>query len=153
MVTRTKTALAFLAGILLILAFSCCTAQRNSTYPIVPNMGGPGWRVLDADRIDTLEALPVLMRAHNDAQNCSKSFRPFNDAEIYAASKIIVKTRTDWTDQISGLTIDNRIYIKRDLQPSVMLWTLKHEFVHYVTEGSHPDIDETMKVCGVHYDR
>ena len=142
---------AFVAGIFLILALSCCAA--SSTFPptLVDRLGGPGWRVMDADLVDTIEALPILMRAHNEAQNCSKSFRPFNDAKIYVTSKIFVKNKADWTGRISGLTIDNRIYIRRDLNSTTMLWVLKHEFVHYVTERHHPDIDEIMEICGVHY--
>jgi len=143
--------IAFAVGILLILAFSCCASTPSSNL-IVPNMGGPGWRVMDADRIDTIEALPILLRAYSAAQNCSQSFRPFNEVEVYATSKIVVKNRLEWTDKISGLTVGHRIYIRRDMSQSVTAWVLKHEFVHYVTHGSHPDIDETMKACGVHYE-
>ena len=143
---------AFVAGVLLILAFSCCASAPQVTNVVVPHLGGPGYRVMDADRIDSYEALPALMRAHNDAQNCSKSFRPFNEVEVYAATKIVVKNGMAWTDRISGLTVGHRIYIRHDLDIISMTWVLKHEFVHFVTSDKHPDIDPIMKICGVHYE-
>jgi hypothetical protein len=149
---RSALAATFLV---VLLAMSCayCTSARDAPPLIVSHLGGPGYRVFDADRIDSYESQPALMRAHNEAQNCSQSFRPFNDSEAYVVSKIEVRTQTGWTDEIAGLNVGNRIYIVRSQDPNIVAAVLKHEYVHYVTEGKHPDIDDIMIGCGVHFDR
>ncbi len=124
----------------------------------VPHLGGPGLRVFDADEVDTIEAIPILMSIHHQVQNCSGGTRPYKGVRVFIVSKIMIKKpgESDWTEDIAGLNYDNVIYITRaaSINKGLRIWIITHEFVHYVNWGEgHPDVDEKMKKCGVHYEK
>ena len=148
---KTAFAAAFL---IVLLALSCayCAIPPPSEPTIAAHLGGPGWRVFDAELVDSAEATPTLLKLHTDAATCSGSLRPYNEAEVYLTSKIMVKSNLEWTAKISGLTVGHRIYVRRDLTPIyVRNWVIKHEFVHFNTDLSHPVVDKIMEICNVSY--
>ena len=108
---------------------------------------------MDADLVDILEAQPDLQEIYAEAEKCSGSIRPFESVKIFLVTEIHVKDKDGkWNDIWSGTWRNDRVYIKRGMSDYWTVWMLKHEFVHHVKQLSHPEVDETMKACGVHYE-
>jgi len=144
---------------IVLLAMSCayCAAGQQPVVrsdPIeVARLGGPGWRVMGADMVDAIEAIPAMRQIYAVVQACSGGTKPYDELRVFMATEIHSMHVKGWTGEVSGTWRGgNWIYIKRGMEPFATTWTLKHEMVHYAMQLSHPDVDDAMKACNVHYE-
>ena len=156
--TRTLAAV----FVILLLALSCafCATQPEpnveSVIPVpdpirVPHLGGPLYRVFDVDEIDSIDALSSIESIYRSAEECTGIQRDFTVVRVFFVSKIMVRTKDGWSDAFVGMRTWNKpwIYILRGRNLDQIVWTLKHEFVHYLTDLGHPESDVMLEACGV----
>lgn len=149
-------------AVLLLLVSSACIAypppNTGAGHPVpepslVPKLGGPLYRVFDVDEIDSIDALYVIADIYRAVEKCTGIERDFAPVRVFLASNIMILTKEEgWADHYAGMRTRNRpwVYVKRTSDVESMAWTLKHEFVHYLTDQGHPEVDDTMRACGVH---
>ncbi len=138
-----------------LLAMSCayCVAiapERN----IAPSthLGGPLYRVFDVDEIDSIDALYAVEIIYRLAEECTGIERDFAPVRVFLTSKIMIRREGGWHEDYAGMRTWNKpwIYIKRTKDVRQLAWTMKHEFVHYITDLGHPESDDALKACDVY---
>lgn len=143
--------LIILAAFFVGVASMTCTA----TMPRQPDpytIGGPSWRVFDANLITSPEALDALQREYADVEECVGATRPF-PATIYSVSGIMYKKGNGWR-QAAGLWLSRekgggrtRVYVRTTMPGQQVRMTARHEFVHYILQLPHPDADPMIALC------
>ena len=146
-----------------LLAMSCayCASRPAQPEPNVAaveqpglhtHLGGPLYRVFDVDEIDSIDAMVSIGSIYRSAEECTGIERDFADVRVFFASKIMVRTEDGWSDAFVGMRTWNRpwIYLLRGRKIDQIVWTLKHEFVHYLTGLGHPGSDAALEACGVY---
>ena len=152
---------------LLMLLVSACVGYSTPNDGIdrfvadpthAPHLGGPLYRVFDVDEIDSIDALHAVEAIYRSAEACTEIERDFVDVRVFFTSKIMLQTENGWSD---GFTAESRfvgmrtwdrpwIYLLRNRDIDQIAWTLKHEFVHYLTDLGHPESDDALRACDVH---
>ncbi len=141
---------------IVLLAMSCAyCAIRPPEHGIVtvPHLGGPLYRVFDVDEIDSIDALYAVGIIYRSVEECTGMERDFAPVRVFFVSKIMIRTLDrGWADDYAGMRTRNRpwIYIKRSMNATQLAWTMRHEFVHYITDSGHPESDDALKACGVY---
>ncbi len=141
--------------VILLLATSCakCASRPpESGIAIVPHLGGPLYRVFDVDEIDSIDALYAVEIIYRSVEECTGIERDFAPVRVFFVSKIMIRTEEGWADHYAGMRTWNKpwIYIKRSMSAGQLAWTMKHEFVHYITDLGHPESDDALKACDVY---
>lgn len=143
-----------------LLTMSCAYCASQPVQPVQPvqhpdlnsHLGGPGYRVFDVDEIDSIDGIPLLRKLYRVAEECTGQTRPFSDIRVFAVSKIEQRISDGWFDGPVGLwTIGTGwIYLKSERTAEATARTLIHEYVHYITQLHHPEIDETIAACNAY---
>lgn len=136
--------------LLTIMAAASCSVHRP---PDPYTIGGPLWRVFDAEEIDNPEALVALRNEFRDVEHCLGEVRPF-PRRIYAVSGIMFKNGTRW-EPANGLWLhankgggEDRVYVRTTRRtPGSAMRTFRHEFVHYIAQEGHPEVDVKLEKC------
>lgn len=134
-----------------MVVFASCSMNRP---PDPYTIGGPLWRVFDAEQIDNPEALMALRAEYAAVQRCLGESRPFPE-RIYAVSGIMFKDGQRW-EPANGLWLhankgggEDRVYVRTTRRtPGSMMRTFRHEFVHYIAQEGHPVADAKIRKCG-----
>ena len=147
---------------IVLLAMSCafCATSSVQHEPGVvveqsvmhTHLGGPIYRVFDVDEIDSIDALSSIESIYRSAEECTGIERDFAPVRVFFTSKIMVRTKDGWSDKFNGMRTWNKpwVYLLRERGIGQIVWTLKHEFVHYLTDQGHPASDDALKACGVY---
>ena len=128
------------------------TDNSGADPKLVPHLGGPLYRVFDVDEIDSIDALYAVEMIYRSAEECTGIKRDFAPVRVFLTSKIMIQRNGVWREGYAGMRTWNRpwIYILRSLRGNQIPWTMKHEFVHYLTNLGHPESDDALRACGVH---
>ena len=119
---------------------------------VVAHLGGPLFRVFDVDEIDSIDALSSIESIYRSAEECTGIQRDFTVVRVFFVSKIMIRTENDWKDTFVGMRVWHKpwVYLLRTKDANQIVWTLKHEFVHYLTDLGHPEVEDALKICGVY---
>lgn len=146
----TDWLLAVLGTLLLTLAFMASCAPLYTTDPYL--IGGPMWRVFDANRITSPEALDALRREYEDVERCVGRTRPFPDA-VYSVSAIMYRAERGWRGA-NGMWLSaergggrDRVHVRTTMPARHVRTTARHEFVHYLLQQPHPQADKMIALC------
>ena len=146
--------------LLIVLLASSCAApptlhvaaeQSNVEPKAVPHLGGPLYRVFDVDEIDSIDALYAVELIYRAAEQCTGIERDFAPVRVFFVSKIMIQRNGVWLDSYAGMRTWERpwIFVQRSLGINQIAWTMKHEFIHYITDLGHPESDDVLRACGV----
>ncbi len=138
---------AFAAGLFLILALSCCTAQPSQYRS--PYLGGPNYRVMNVNHMTSAEIRPILYNLYVEVRECTGYDRSFDDIQFYSAGLILLRTNSNMWKPHAGISWGNWIFVINGLPPELWAGTMKHEIAHYLTRMGHPEVNEIMAACGI----
>lgn len=149
-----RALIAFMFGLVLVLAFSCCTSQPQPEVRTVvsvrnAHLGGPLFRVFDVNEIDSIDEIPALRELYAVAEECANLTRSYAPVRVFSVSKIEVRNASGWFSSATGMWARGTgwIYIKEGRDPKATATTIVHEYIHYIMQIGHPSANEEIEVC------
>lgn len=131
-----------------LLIVSCLYCASPISQARLDRLGGDTWRVLDADEMDMLEGRAALRQLYARAVECAGVSKSFSSVKVFSTTRILRRTEMGWMDAV-GLYVEDKIYVVRGLSPPITNQVVVHEYMHYLTDLPHPDIDPLLESCGI----
>lgn len=156
---KLKLLLLALLPVVVTAAVAACTYSAAMPSPVVtvvgvrnPHLGGPWFRVFDADEIDSIDERLNLAALFMVAEECTGIEGDFDEVRVFSASRIIIKNKDgSWRDDILGMWAwqTGWVYLLTGGTPTETAFVLVHEYVHYLTKLGHPEADAAIETCMV----
>lgn len=147
--------IAMFVFLLALFVSNCASAPTPppTSYPdLHPRLGGPTYRVFDVDEIDSVDEAIALRDLYHIAEKCTGATRDYAPVRVFSVSKIEIRQDREWFDSYVGVWAIGTgwVYVRRGRGPRNTARTIVHEMAHYITELSHPEIDEIIVTCNNH---